>query len=137
LANTPGLKEAKDSYAIENIITTHGDLYKSELTLKSIQNLEAKEVQNYIPALKRGLALVSEKEVLTAKVILEIQEKIGENKAGFRNLPGTALRNSSTGEIVYTPPQNFELNFLVKLLQQLRYLSKLNFDKCILFYSII
>ncbi|NHZ86519.1 MAG: Fic family protein, partial [Planctomycetia bacterium] len=31
LINTLGLQEAKDSSAIENIITTHDDLYKAEL----------------------------------------------------------------------------------------------------------
>ena len=31
LINTLGLQEAKDSSAIENIITTHDDLFKSEL----------------------------------------------------------------------------------------------------------
>ena len=32
LINTLGLQEAKDSSAIENIITTHDDLYKSEFS---------------------------------------------------------------------------------------------------------
>lgn len=109
LVNTLGLQEAKDSSAIENIITTHDDLYKSELNLKSIQTLEAKEVQNYISALKRGFTLVSEKEILTTRIILEIQGTIEKNKAGFRKLPGTALKNSSTGETIYTPPQNYDL----------------------------
>src|SRR5680860_655863 len=51
LINTLGLQEAKDSSAIENIITTHDDLYKSELNLDSFKSLEAKEVQNYISCL--------------------------------------------------------------------------------------
>ncbi len=55
LINTLGLQEAKDSSAIENIITTHDDLYKSELNLTAIKSTQAKEVQNYISALKKGL----------------------------------------------------------------------------------
>ena len=39
LINTLGLQEAKDSSAIENIITTHDELYKSELNLKSVRTL--------------------------------------------------------------------------------------------------
>jgi Fic family protein len=35
LINTLGLQEAKDSSAVENIITTHDDLYKAELKAKS------------------------------------------------------------------------------------------------------
>ena len=108
LINTLGLQEAKDSSAIENIITTHDELYKSELNLKWTKTLHAKEVQNYILALKRGFHLVSEREMLTSNMILEIQQMIEKNKAGFRKLPGTALKNSTTGETVYTPPQDFD-----------------------------
>ncbi len=108
LINTLGLQEAKDSSAIENIITTHDDLFKSELNLKSVRSLEAKEVQNYIAAMKRGFQLVSEKQILTNNVILQIQETLEKNKAGFRKLPGTALKNSVTGEVIYTPPQDFD-----------------------------
>ena len=118
LINTLGLQEAKDSSAIENIITTHDDLYKSELNLKSLRSLEAKEVQNYIEAMKRGFQLVSDKQILSNNVILQIQETLEKNKAGFRKLPGTALKNSVTGEVIYTPPQEFdEISDLMKNLE--------------------
>jgi len=119
LINTLGLQEAKDSSAVENIVTTHDELYKSELNLKSIQSLEAKEVQNYIGALKRGFELVSKREILTSNMILEIQEILEKNQAGFRKLPGTALKNTITGETVYTPPQDFEsINSLMTNLEK-------------------
>ena len=108
LLNTLGLQEAKDSSAIENIITTHDDLYKSELNFESFNSLNAKEVQNYISALKKGFELIKKNEILTTRVILEIQEELEKNKAGFRKLLGTALKNSITGETIYTPPQDFE-----------------------------
>jgi Fic family protein len=108
LINTLALQEAKDSSAIENIITTHDELYKTELYLPYAGPLQAKEVQNYILALKKGFALVSEQQMLTNNMILEIQSIIEENKAGFRRLPGTALKNASTGATVYTPPQDFD-----------------------------
>jgi cell filamentation protein, protein adenylyltransferase len=117
LINTLGLQEAKDSSAIENIITTHDDLFKSELNLKSLRSLEAKEVQNYIAAMKKGFALISEKEILTNRIILEIQQTLEKNKAGFRKLPGTALKNSVTGEVIYTPPQDYDS--IVKLMTNL------------------
>lgn len=106
LINTLGLQEAKDSSAIENIITSHDDLYKSELNLDSFKSLNAKEVQNYISATKRGFDLISKSGLLTNKIILQIQESLEGNNAGFRKLPGTALKNSATGEIIYTPPQD-------------------------------
>ena len=43
LINTLGLQEAKDSSEIENIITTHDDLYKAELNLDGVKSLDAKE----------------------------------------------------------------------------------------------
>jgi Fic family protein len=108
LINTLGLQEAKDSSAIENIITTHDDLYKSELSLDSYKSLNAKEVQNYIAATKTGFDLISKTGLLTNRTVLKIQEVLEGNKAGFRKLPGTALKNASTGEIIYTPPQDPE-----------------------------
>jgi len=108
LINTLGLQEAKDSSAIENIITTHDDLYKSELNLDSFKSLNAKEVQNYISALKKGFELSSKSGLLTNKTILQIQEVLEDNKAGFRKLPGTELKNATTGEVIYTPPQDYD-----------------------------
>lgn len=108
LINTLGLQEAKDSSAIENIITTHDDLYKSELNLNKFNSLNSKEVQNYISALKRGFELSSKSGLLTNKMILQIQEVLEDNQAGYRKLPGTALKNAATGETIYTPPQDYD-----------------------------
>ena len=108
LINTLGLQEAKDSSAIENIITTHDDLYKSGLNLDAFKSLEAKEVQNYISALKKGFELLKTNGLLTNKTIIKIQETLEDNNAGFRKLPGTALKNAVTGEVIYTPPQNYD-----------------------------
>lgn len=108
LINTLGLQEAKDSSAIENIITTHDDLYKSELNLNKFNSLNSKEVQNYISALKRGFELSSKSGLLTNKMILQIQEVLEDNQAGYRKLPGTALKNAATGETIYTPSQDYD-----------------------------
>ncbi|MCX6273379.1 MAG: Fic family protein [Bacteroidetes bacterium] len=108
LINTLGLQEAKDSSAIENIITTHDDLYKSGLNLDSFKSLNVKEVHKYIAALKKGFELTSATGLLTNKTILQIQEVLEDNNAGFRKLPGTALKNETTGETVYTPPQDYD-----------------------------
>jgi Fic family protein len=108
LINTLGLQEAKDSSAIENIITTHDDLYKSGLNIETVKSLSAKEVQNYISALKAGFEFVSENGLLTNKTILKVQEILEDNKAGFRTMPGTTLKSSDSGETIYTPPQNIE-----------------------------
>lgn len=46
LINSLALQEAKDSSEIENIITTHDELYKADLDIKNISHA-TKEVQNY------------------------------------------------------------------------------------------
>ncbi len=119
LINTLGLQEAKDSSEIENIITTQDDIYKSELNLDGFKSLNAKEVQNYISALKKGFALIKEKRFLTNNDIIQIQAELEKNNAGFRRVPGTALKNATTGELVYMPPQDYEsIIDLMKNLEQ-------------------
>lgn len=107
LINTLGLQEAKDSSAIENIITTHDDIFKAELNLDGFKSLNAKEVQNYISALKKGFSLITKNKILTNNDIIAIQSELEKNNAGFRKVPGTALKNATTGEIIYTPPQDY------------------------------
>lgn len=106
IIHTLAIQEAKDSSAIENIITTHDDLFKEELFADFIANAAAKEVQNYTRALKKGFELVKKQDLLTNNIILEIQAELEKNRAGFRKLPGTELKNQQTGAVVYTPPQN-------------------------------
>ena len=55
LINTLTLQEAKDSSAIENIITTHDELFKAELLIERLTSPAAKEVQNYAHSLAVGL----------------------------------------------------------------------------------
>lgn len=108
LLNTLGIQEAKDSSAVENIITTHDDLYKSNLEFEANISADVKEVQNYVAAMKHGFELVQKQGLLTNQTILKIQETLEGNNAGFRKLPGTALKNAQTGETIYLPPQDPE-----------------------------
>jgi Fic family protein len=104
LINTLGLQEAKDSSAIENIVTTHDDLFKGGLQPLP-GNSAAKEVLRYREALLAGFGQVQASGLLTLNDILRIQEVLEENRAGFRKLPGTTLKDG-TGQTVYMPPQD-------------------------------
>ncbi len=106
LISTLSLQEAKDSSAIENIITTHDDLYRSDSIAKLFVSVAAKEVHNYASALNYGFKQVKAHGLLTNAHVLHMQATIEENSAGFRKLPGTALKNDLTGATVYTPPQH-------------------------------
>ena len=106
LINTLSMQEAKDSSAIENIITTHDELYKSDPKSKNFATTATKEVYNYVQALCAGFEKVKEFNLLTNNTVQEIQATIEENTAGFRSLPGTTLKNATSGKVVYTPPQD-------------------------------
>ena len=106
LINTLILQEAKDSSAVENIVTTHDDLYKANLHMENISiSAATKEVLNYAEAMRYGFQLIRYNKVLTNNNIKEIQRKLENNTAGFRSIPGTTLKNQ-TGDIIYTPPQD-------------------------------
>lgn len=106
LISTLSLQEAKDSSAIENIITTQDDLYTSNALKKEFASLAAKEVHSYASALHNGYKTVKKIGLLTNNCILKIQSTLEENNAGFRKLTGTAIMNEQTGETVYMPPQD-------------------------------
>ncbi len=61
LINTLSLQEAKDSSAIENIITTHDELYKSDVFAKQFTTSASKEVYSYVSALNIGYKEVKKK----------------------------------------------------------------------------
>lgn len=104
LINTLGLQEAKDSSEIENIITTHDELFKDDVLPEAFANPAAKEVLRYRQALRIGFEQVKRSRLLSANHIIEIQAELERNNAGFRKLPGTALKDAA-GNVVYTPPQ--------------------------------
>lgn len=107
LINAITINEAKDSSAIENIVTTHDEIYKA-MSVNTNKNSAAKEVVEYRSAIWKGYNLIKEKEFLNTNIIIEIQKQIEHNNAGIRKLPGTVLKNDKTGEIVYTPPETEE-----------------------------
>jgi Fic family protein len=104
LINTLAMQEAKDSSAIENIITTHDELFKSAVFPEASLSTAAKEVRSYVEALRLGHDSVRTKGLLSNAQILDVQATIERNNAGFRKLPGTVLKNNA-GRTVYTPPQ--------------------------------
>lgn len=117
LINAITINEAKDSSAIENIVTTHDSIYKV-LTESGFKEAAAKEVVDYRGAIWRGYEIIKEKNFISTNVLVELQGMIEHNKAGIRKNPGTKLINSKTGEIIYTPPQNEkEIRDLLKNLE--------------------
>jgi len=104
LVNTLGLQEAKDSSEIENIVTTHDELFRDAAFPEAAGSAATKEVARYRQALQVGFEAVRDSGLLTNNHILAIQAELEKNRAGFRKLPGTALKGDG-GRTVYTPPQ--------------------------------
>lgn len=90
LINAVMINESKDSSAIENIITTHDDLYHA-MSNASGASPAAKEVVSYRSALWQGYQLVKERDMITTNMIVEIQGIIEKNN-----------------ETIYTPPEREE-----------------------------
>lgn len=101
------LQEAKDSSAVENIVTTQDDLYRAGLDANfTLIGAATKEVLFYREAINEGFKLVRNKNILALNDIKRIQEVLEQNSAGFRTTPGTQLKRSSDGAVIYTSPQD-------------------------------
>ena len=70
LINTLSLQEAKDSSAIENIITTHDELYQGDYLKKEFKSIASKEVHNYAEALRWGFETVRQLGMLVLEKFL-------------------------------------------------------------------
>jgi Fic family protein len=104
LLDTLAIQEAKDSSEIENIITTHDELYASPSDLSD--SAATKEVKHYVSALRVGFEAVRSSGLIRLDTILAVQSELEQNRAGLRTLPGTVLKNEATGQVIYEPPQD-------------------------------
>jgi len=104
LINTLSLQESKDSSEVEQIITTHDELFKFDSKKSEGFSLAAKEVQNYNKALFFGFREVAQKKLITTNLLIKIVQIITERKKGLRDAPGTNLKNQ-VGDVIYEPPQ--------------------------------
>ena len=113
------LQEARDSSAVENIVTTQDDLYQAGVSDNiRIINPATKEVLRYREAIFEGFEMVRKNKILSNNVIKKVQEKVKQNNAGFLVSPSKALVNQSDGRVIYTPPQDIdEVNEKMKNLE--------------------
>ena len=111
LLNTIAMQEAKLSSEIENIFTTNDELYRG-LSIDGnggSTSPHAKEVLHYREALWQGMKTLQDRPVLSTNLAVDIVNTIKEHNAGIRKLPGTKIKNPTTDEIIYTPPEGEDL----------------------------
>ena len=103
LINTLPVLEARASSEIENIVTTTDRLFR-HLDAGAGADPATKEALQYRVALLRGFRSLARKPLSTWTA-----ERVCSGIRGVdmrvRKVPGTALVNDATGDIIYTPPE--------------------------------
>jgi Fic family protein len=101
------MQEAKASSEVENIITTQEEVFQASLFPENPASPAAKEVALYRQALRAGYDhLQAQKGLLTNNTIMTMFQTLKRTNGGFRETPGTALKNETDGKLVYIPPQD-------------------------------
>jgi Fic family protein len=104
LINSIPLREARDSSAIENIVTTNDTLFKFANSDPEKADDATKEALRYRTALMRGFKDVQKKPLSTRTAVL-VCRAIKNVDLDIRQVPGTALAHHPSGKVVYTPPE--------------------------------
>jgi Fic family protein len=101
-----GLREAKDSSEIENIVTTNDKLFQYANANADPEHADpaTKETLRYRKALLKGFASLDERP-LTTRTAVEVCRAIKDIDLDLRRTTGTHLRNHATGKVIYTPPE--------------------------------
>ena len=103
LINTIPLLEAQASSEIENIVTTSDKLFRFSQLEDQAEDSATKEVLRYRSALYQGFISLKERP-LNTNTAVRVCSQIKNVEMEIRRVPGTALANAATGEIIYTPP---------------------------------
>lgn len=103
LINTLPLLEAGASSEIENIVTTTDKLFQ-HMRSEAQADPATKEALRYSHAIFEGFRALNQYPLAT-RTAEQICTRIKAVEMNVRRLPGTALKNAATGEIVYTPPE--------------------------------
>jgi Fic family protein len=97
------LLEAQASSEIENIVTTTDRLFQ-HLQAETNADPATKEALRYRHALYDGYELLKTRP-LTTRTAESICTQIKGVEMTVRKVPGTALANQASGEVIYTPPE--------------------------------
>ncbi len=103
LISTLPLLEARASSEIENIVTSTDELFR-HADGQSADDPATREALRYGSALFEGYRALAQ-QPLTTRTAEVVCSRIKGVEMTVRRLPGTALRNSVTGAVVYTPPE--------------------------------
>lgn len=104
------IREAVASSGIENINTTVAEALKADVIYKESELVGVeKEILNYRNALCEGYKMLLKDGFLSTNSFIKIQSVLEPNKTGIRKIPGVKVGSSKTGEVVYTPPESYDV----------------------------
>jgi hypothetical protein len=103
LINTLPLLEARASSEIENIVTTADRLFR-HLDADTDADPATREALRYRQALLDGFRQINQRP-LNTRTAETVCTRIRGVEMTVRRVPGTALVNDRTGEVIYTPPE--------------------------------
>lgn len=121
LINTLPLLEAQASSEIENIVTTTDRLFKFQ-NADDRADPATREALRHSSALLEGFRALKQRPLNTSTAE-QVCTRIKGVQMQVRRVPGTALVNQATGEIIYTPPVGEDL-LRTKLANWERYLHE-------------
>ena len=113
--------EAQASSEIENIVTTTDRLFQYRHADEQADPA-TREALRYSSALMEGFRSL-ERTPLSTRTAEQVCERIKDVQMQVRRVPGTALANNRTGEVIYTPPVGEDL-LRTKLANWERYLHE-------------
>jgi len=98
--NTLNIQEAKESSAIENVVTTDEKLYRA-MTSKYEADRATKEVLRYGKAVNQAYAALRDANKLSFDLLIQLYRTIKDESDGIRDFQ-VYIGNSF--EVIYTPP---------------------------------
>lgn len=104
LINVIPILEAQASSEIENIVTTTDELFRYAADANGAQSQATREALRYRSALYEGFQSLQQRPLCT-HTAERICTRIKAVEMQVRRVPGTALANQQTGEVIYTPPE--------------------------------
>jgi len=104
LLDTLFLQEALASSEIENIVTTADEAFRANL-FSNTGSVAAREVARYRDAMHLGYKAWLSNHFISENMLVDMFRLLKQRDDGYRQTHDVVLRNQSTGEEVYVPPQ--------------------------------
>ena len=102
-------REAVASSEIENINTTLDESFQSTFIDEAELKEEQKETKYYRQSLLSGFNEIRTRGFLNTNSFIAIQAQLEPAKSGIRRVPGVSIKNITTGQVLYTPPEGEDL----------------------------